>query len=68
MSLNELEQSIIEFCAKDYRTLEEIAVAIRRETNYLKNKIIPDMVKLNKLEKKFPHTPNHPGQAYKGIE
>ena len=68
MSLNELEQSIIEFCAKDYRTLEEIAVAIRRETNYIKNKIIPDMVKQNKLEKKFPHTPNHPGQAYKGIE
>lgn len=65
---NELEQSIIDFCAETYRTLEEIAVSVNRETSYLKNKIISDMVKQNKLEKKFPHTPNHPGQAYKAVD
>ena len=64
MPKQELRILILNYC-HDYKSLEDIANAIGREQNYIQNKILPDMVKDGILEKKYPHTPNHPGQAYK---
>ena len=44
--------------------LEEIALEIRRSTQYLKGEIIPVMVNKGLLEKEHA-MPNHPAQRYK---
>lgn len=62
-----LQKMIMSFC-DDYKSLDEISNAVDRETSYLQNKILPDMIRGEMLEKKYPHTPNHPGQAYKVTE
>jgi predicted HTH transcriptional regulator len=64
MSKKELHKLILDFC-DDYKSLEDIAIAIEREPSYIQNKILPEMVREGILEKKYPHTPNHPGQSYK---
>ncbi|MPM92002.1 hypothetical protein SDC9_139136 [bioreactor metagenome] len=45
--------------------MEEVAIRIGKSVDYLKNKIFPNMVKMGKLEKRFPYTHNHPEQGYK---
>lgn len=64
---NELEQLIREN-AKEYVSLEEIASRTGKKASYLKNKIIPEMVRSNKLERMYNDTPNHPEQKYKTKE
>lgn len=64
---NELEQLIMEN-AKEYVSLEEIASRTGKKASYLKNKIIPEMVRSNKLERMYDDTPNHPEQKYKTKE
>ena len=64
---NELEQLIMEN-AKEYVSLEEIASRTGKKASYLKNKIIPEMVRSNKLERMYNDTPNHPEQKYKTKE
>ena len=63
----ELQEMIMSIC-NDYKSLEEIAKKVGREISYIQNKILPDMIRSEMLEKKYPHTPNHPGQAYKVTE
>lgn len=54
--------------AKEYVSLEEIASRTGKKASYLKNKIIPEMVRSNKLERMYNDTPNHPEQKYKTKE
>jgi predicted transcriptional regulator len=58
-----IEQSIIDVCQEDYISVEEIAQKVGRAVKYLKNKIIPEMVKIGYLIKLYPQT-NHPQQKY----
>lgn len=51
--------------ATDYLFLEEIAVAVGRNIRYLNNKIIPRMVREQRLERLYPDVPNHPKQKYR---
>lgn len=62
---DKLQQIIMEFCKNNYVTKEELATHLGKSLNYVRNKIIPEMIKEKKLEKKYPFTDNHPEQAYK---
>ena len=64
---DELERLITEK-AKEYISLEEIALKTGKKSSYLKNKIIPEMIRKNKLKRLYAQTPNHPEQKYKATE
>ena len=64
---DELERLITEK-AKEYISLEEIALRTGKKPSYLKNKIIPEMIRKNKLKRLYAQTPNHPEQKYKATE
>ena len=64
---DELERLITEK-AKEYISLEEIALRTGKKSSYLKNKIIPEMIRKNKLKRLYAQTPNHPEQKYKATE
>lgn len=61
---DELENLILEICS-EFHSLEEIAIKVERNFDYLKNKIMPNMIKTRKLKRLYPSTPNHPNQKYK---
>ena len=64
---DELERLITEN-AKEYISVEEIASRTGKKSSYLKNKIIPEMIRKNKLKRLYAQTPNHPEQKYKATE
>ena len=64
MSRNELYNEIVEICL-DYKSLERISKEINKSLNYLKDRIIPKMLELGLLERKYPDTPRHPQQEYR---
>lgn len=65
LSKDSLEKLILDFCTDRYMKKEEIAEYTNRAENYIRNKIIPRLVRENKLIKKYPYALNHPEQAYK---
>jgi hypothetical protein len=65
LSKEELEQLIMRVCKNNYVKMEEIATIVCKSVDYLKNKIVPTMIKDGKLEKRYPYTHNHPEQGYK---
>lgn len=58
----------MQICKYDYINKEELALLLNRSENYIRNEILPQMLKDGKLEKKYPFTHNHPEQAYKTTE
>ena len=60
-----LESIILSFCELEYKTIEDISAHTQRDSKYLKNKIIPNMISKGILVKLHPNIPNHPGQAYR---
>ena len=64
MSREKLYALITEVC-QDWVSLEEIVSLTDKSYPYLRNKIIPAMIKEKKIEMLFPGTPNHPNQQYK---
>ena len=60
-SKNELQNLIVEFCS-EWRSSEEIANAVGKSSDYILNKVLPDM--MNLLEKKYD-VPRHPKQKYR---
>jgi predicted HTH transcriptional regulator len=64
LSRDKLEELIINEC-KDYLSLDELAKRINKNNTYLKDSILPDMIKSNKIERLYPATPRHPNQKYK---
>ncbi len=68
LNKDELEQQIMQACKDEYMKMEEVANAIGKSVDYLKNKVFPQMIKDGKLEKHFPLTHNHPEQGYKTVE
>ena len=65
MSATKMENIIMRICKDNYVKKEELAELLNRSENYIRNEIIPKMLKEGKLEKKYPFTHNHPEQAYK---
>jgi len=62
---NELEVIILKICKVQYIKRDELARLLGKSENYIRNKIIPDMLKRGMLEKRYPFTHNHPEQGYK---
>ena len=67
MSGKNLTKAIIEAC-EDYQSIETIAGIVNRSARYLKNKIIPGMVRENLIERLYPDSPTHRDQKYKAIK
>lgn len=67
MNREELFWTITQTCS-DWKSLDEIAKAVNRDYNYLRNKILPKMLTEGMLEMMFPGIPNHPNQKYKKKE
>ena len=61
----ELEELIMSLCMDKHLKMDEVAIKTGRSIDYLKNKIFPAMIRDGKLVRKYPHTHNHPEQAYK---
>ena len=68
ISITKIENIIMQICKDNYIKKEELAELLNRSENYIRNKILPKMLKEKKLEKKYPYTHNHPEQAYKTTE
>jgi ATP-dependent DNA helicase RecG len=64
MKKEDLETLILEVCNLEFKSLDDIGPLVNKTPKYLKNYIIPDLVKSGKLERLYP-TINHPNQAYK---
>lgn len=62
-SKKEIFDIILE-CTSEWKSLEEIAKSINRNSQYLKSSIIHTMVSEGLLQREFP-IPNHPAQRYK---
>lgn len=55
---------IILHCTQEWKSLEQIAHEINRNSQYLKGEVIPKMLSKGLLQREFP-IPNHPAQRYK---
>ena len=67
LTKQKMDQLLCEVC-EDWRSLEEIATITGKDQKYLRNKIIPRMIKEKQLVMMYPGTPNHPKQQYKHKE
>ena len=64
MSKMELREAIENAC-QDWIALEDIALAVERDNDYLQNHIIPSMLEEGLIERMYPDVPRHPYQKYK---
>ena len=64
MSYDELKTLVCSICS-DWVDLSAISERSGRNYSYLRNKIIPRMLKEKNIEMMYPGTPNHPKQQYK---
>ena len=67
MSNKELYELICSIC-EDYVSLDYIAQKVKRNANYLTDKIIKDMLSKGLLERLHPETPKHPDQKYRSVK
>ena len=63
LARGELNRLICEAC-EDWRTLDEITAYTQRSYDYLRNKILPELLQNGLLVMMYPGTPNHPKQKY----
>ena len=68
MKKEDLEVIILGVCNSEFKTLEDIGKLIGKTPKYLKNNIIPSLIKSGRLERLYPTIINHPHQAYKAVE
>ncbi len=61
----ELEKAILLICKDNYVKKNKLAQMLGKSEDYLRNKVLPAMLKAGKLEKRYPYTHNHPEQGYK---
>ena len=64
LSKQQMGELMREVCA-EWVSLEDIALRIGKDYKYLRNHIIPRMLKEKIIEMLYPGTPNHPKQQYK---
>ena len=63
-SKEDLWAKIQSFC-DNWHTPEDIVVFTGRTSRYIKESVLPQMVKSRLLERLYPETPNHPKQKYR---
>ena len=64
LSKQQMNELIKAVCV-EWISLEDIALRIGKDYKYLRNHIIPRMLKEKTIEMLYPGTPNHPKQQYK---
>lgn len=64
LSRNELRRLIMDACS-EWVSLEEIAVTVEKNSDYLISKVFPAMMEEGLIERMYPDTPRHPYQKYK---
>lgn len=60
-----VEERILDFCRDDFRTIREIAAAVGRSEDTLRNRYVRGLVDRGALVLQFPATPRTKHQAYK---
>ncbi len=63
-SKEDLWATIQSFC-DNWHTPEDIVVFTGRAPRYIKETVLPQMIKSGLLERLYPETPNHPKQKYR---
>ncbi len=64
LSKEELTYKILTYCS-EWRSPDNISIFTGKNLRYVKEKILPQMVKVGALERLYPETPNHPKQKYR---
>ncbi len=64
-SVKRIKNLIKNLCAIHPLTIQEISNVLQRNSNYVKDVYLKEMIQSGELEYVFPHQPNHPKQAYK---
>ncbi|RHJ79738.1 hypothetical protein [Parabacteroides sp. AM08-6] len=65
ISKNELMEIIVDVCSEKYLTIVQIATLVDRNSAYIKNELIPELLATSRLTRLYPDAPNHPNQAYR---
>ena len=55
---------VLELC-EDWITIDEISEKTSKSRQYLRGRIIPEMLKLGLLEKQYPDASTSPNQKYR---
>jgi ATP-dependent DNA helicase RecG len=58
-------EAVLAFCADDWRTLPDIAVALGRTESTVRTKYLRPLLQQDALERRHPESPRHPHQAYR---
>lgn len=61
---NLVRTAILELCSNRYQGLNDLAAALDRKAETLRDQYVAPMVREGLLESLHPNTPNHPQQAY----
>ena len=64
LSQEQLKELVKSACL-EWISLDEIAAKIGKNAVYLRNHVLPKLIKENIIEMSYPETPNHPKQKYK---
>ena len=60
-----VRETIMQLCAQDYLTLEELATLLGRASASIQNHYLIPLHKEGKLVLRYPNAPTHPAQGYK---
>ena len=60
-----VEAAILALCADEFLSAQDLANALRRGIDTLKNHYISKMIREGRLEARYPDQPTHPFQAYR---
>jgi len=63
-----VEAVILELCRNRFLTIQELADILKRNPKYISDAYLKNLVQTNRLELKFPASPQHPAQAYRTVK
>lgn len=63
-----LRSLILLLCSDRFLTVAELSYYLKRDQDGLRKNHIKELVDINKLELRYPNTPNHRHQAYKTVK
>jgi hypothetical protein len=63
MTKEQMSVIVVDFC-DDWKTKEDISRHINRTVKYIKDVVLPFLLKGHLIKMKYPDIPNHPKQKY----
>lgn len=61
----DVRSAILAICEHEFRTVGDIASLLHRKATTIQQNYVSKMLDEGLLEARYPHTPNHPSQAYR---